>query len=94
MNSSGPVRQLLEGRCAQAGSEDDLTAMVEKYAIEGQAYDGRMEAACGQSEYDGCHSRMAQVPLTSIQHRSRESENIYSRRLKATFRKRTLPTDV
>jgi hypothetical protein len=46
MNSDGPVRALLEGRFGQAGNEDDLAAMVEKYAVGNQPYDGRMEAAC------------------------------------------------
>ena len=45
-SSTGPVRALLEGQFGQAGNEDDLAAMVEKYAVANQPYDGRMEAAC------------------------------------------------
>jgi hypothetical protein len=46
VSSTGPVRALLEGQFGQAGNEDDLAAMVEKYAVTNQPYDGRMEAAC------------------------------------------------
>ena len=42
---SGPGRRMLEHFFGEAGSEDDLIAMVKKYAANGQAYDGQMAQA-------------------------------------------------
>ena len=41
----GPGRRMLEHFFGEAGSEDDLIAMVKKYAANGQAYDGQIAAA-------------------------------------------------
>jgi hypothetical protein len=41
----GPGRRMLEHFFGEAGSEDDLIAMVKKYAANGQPYDGQIAAA-------------------------------------------------
>jgi len=42
---SGPGRTMLEYFFGEAGTEDDLLAMIKKYAANGQGYDGRMDSA-------------------------------------------------
>jgi hypothetical protein len=42
---SGPGRRMLEHFFGEAGSEDDLIAMVKKYAANSQTYDGQMAQA-------------------------------------------------
>ena len=42
---SGPSRVMLEHFFGEFGDEDDLVAMVKKYAATGQSYDGRMDSA-------------------------------------------------
>lgn len=44
-SGSGPGRTMLEHFFAEAGTESDLLAMIEKYAANGQSYDGRMDGA-------------------------------------------------
>jgi len=39
---NGPGRRMLEHFFGEAASQDDLVAMVKKYAASGQAYDGQM----------------------------------------------------
>jgi hypothetical protein len=41
----GPARAMLEHLFGEVGNDDDLIAMVEKYAATGQPYDSRMAAA-------------------------------------------------
>jgi hypothetical protein len=41
----GPGRAMLEHFFGEAGNQDDLVAMLEKYAADGQAYDSRMARA-------------------------------------------------
>jgi hypothetical protein len=42
---NGPGRRMLEYFFAEAASQDDLIAMVKKYAVNNQAYDGEMARA-------------------------------------------------
>jgi hypothetical protein len=42
---AGPAYALLEHYFAEFGDEDDLIAIVKKYAARGQTYDGRMDGA-------------------------------------------------
>jgi hypothetical protein len=42
--TSGRARDLLEGLFGEIGDDEDLIAMIKKYAASGQAYNGRMEA--------------------------------------------------
>ena len=42
---NGPCRKMLEHFFSEAGDEDDLIAMVKKYAANGQSYDGLMARA-------------------------------------------------
>lgn len=42
--AAGPARAMLEHFFGEIGGEEDLIAMIKKYAAAGQAYDGRMSA--------------------------------------------------
>jgi hypothetical protein len=42
---TGPARTMLEHLFGECGGDDDLFAMIKKYAVTGQAYDGRMDGA-------------------------------------------------
>ena len=43
--TAGRARDLLEGLFGEIGDDDDLIAMIKKYAASARAYDGRMDAA-------------------------------------------------
>jgi hypothetical protein len=59
----------------ETGGDDDLIAMVKKYAASGQNYDGRMVAVRSRWRCGKSRCRKAPIPSTFTQPQSRLYEN-------------------